>query len=268
MLAFAANSILARMALVDGESGAWTFTLIRLTSGALALAILTRFSLRKAGNWRGAISLLIYVAGFSFAYLQLDAGLGALVLFATVQFTMLGWALRSGERLTLFQWSGFATALCALIWLLSPSSNGVQGMAAIAMIAAGIGWGSYSLIGRGAEHPTKETAGNFVRASLIALILSPFIFQFAPESAPSNTAIIAALASGILTSGMGYAIWYAALPQLSRIRAGIMQLTVPAIAALGGVIFLAEAMTTRLALSTLVILIGVGMATLSKNDTA
>ena len=263
MLAFAANSVLARYALVDGEAGAWTFTLIRLTSGALALAVLTRFSRLGAGSWRGAISLLVYVAGFSFAYLQLDAGLGALVLFAMVQFTMLGWALRSGERLTLLQWVGLIIAFCALIWLLSPSSSGAEGIAISAMMAAGIAWGAYSLIGRGATNPTQDTAGNFLRASLIALLLSPMIIFLAPEPAPSQTAISAALASGVITSGIGYAIWYSALPHLSRARAGIMQLSVPAIAALGGVIFLAEPLTTRLGLSTLAVLVGVGLATLA-----
>ena len=264
MLAFAANSILARLALLDDEAGAWTFSLIRLTSGAVVLAFLTRFSLRGAGSWRGAISLLIYVVGFSYAYLQLGAGLGALILFATVQFTMLGWALRSGERLHALQWAGFIIAFIALIWLLSPSSSGATGLAILAMIAAGIGWGAYSLIGRGATQPIMDTAGNFIRASVIAVLLSPLVVLIAPEPAPTKTVIWAALASGVITSGLGYAIWYAALPQLTRARAGIMQLTVPALAALGGVIFLAEPLTTRLAVSTLVILSGVGLATLPR----
>ena len=264
MLAFAANSILARLALLDGEAGAWTFSLIRLTSGAVVLACLTRFSLHGAGSWRGAVSLLIYVVGFSFAYLQLGAGLGALILFSAVQFTMLGWALRSGERLHALQWAGFIIAFTALIWLLSPSSSGATGLASLAMIAAGIGWGAYSLIGRGATQPTMDTAGNFIRASVIAVLLSPLVVLIAPEPAPTKTVIWAALASGVITSGLGYAIWYAALPQLTRARAGIMQLTVPALAALGGVIFLAEPLTTRLAVSTLVILSGVGLATLPR----
>lgn len=267
MIAFAANSILARYALAEGGSGAWSFTLIRLVSGALALAMLAKFRVRNAGSWRGAASLLVYVAGFSFAYLALGAGLGALILFAVVQFTMVGWALKSGEHLAPLQWAGLASAFAALVWLLSPSiSTPSSGLAILSMIAAGLGWGAYSLIGRGSTSPTRDTAGNFVRASLMALPLSPLIFWLHPEALPGNTAIAAGLASGIITSGLGYAIWYAVLPQMGRAEAGILQLSVPAIAALGGVAFLSEPLTFRLALSATIILVGVGLATLRKRS--
>lgn len=263
MLAFAANSILARMALVDGGAGAMTFSLIRLLSGALVLACLIGFRLRGAGSWRGGACLLLYVMGFSFAYLQLGAGLGALILFASVQFTMVGWALRSGERLTALQWAGLVIAFAALVWLLSPGTSGVSVFASAAMITAGIGWGAYSLLGRGARAPTRETAGNFARASLIALLFAPALFLLNPEPAPTQLGILAALASGIFASGLGYAIWYAALPGLGRAQAGILQLSVPALAAIGGVIFLSEPISLRLTLSTLIILSGVGLATLA-----
>ena len=265
MIAFAANSVLARFALVDGGSGAWSFTLIRLISGALALALLARLRLRNAGSWKGAASLLIYVAGFSYAYLALGAGFGALVLFAMVQFTMVGWALRSGERLSALQWTGLAAAFAALIWLLSPSlSAPSSGVAILSMTAAGIGWGAYSLIGRSSKSPTRDTAGNFLRASFIALLLSPLVLMPHPEAIPGETAIAAALASGVITSGLGYAIWYSVLPALGRAQAGILQLSVPAIAALGGVLFLSEPLTFRLALSAAIILAGVGIATLRR----
>ncbi len=265
MIAFAANSVLARFALVDGASGAWSFTLIRLISGALALALLVRLKVKGTGSWKGAVSLLIYVAGFSYAYLALGAGFGALVLFAVVQFTMVGWALKSGERLSALQWAGLIAAFGALVWLLSPSlSAPSSGFAILAMMAAGMGWGAYSLIGRSSKAPTRDTAGNFLRASLIALLLTPLIFFALPEARPGNTAIAAALASGIITSGVGYAIWYGVLPALGRAQAGILQLTVPAIAALGGVLFLSEPLTLRLALSAAIILGGVGLATLRR----
>ena len=156
MIAFAANSVLARFALVDGASGAWSFTLIRLISGALALALLVRLKMKGTGSWKGAASLLIYVAGFSYAYLALGAGFGALVLFAVVQFTMVGWALKSGERLSALQWAGLIAAFGALVWLLSPSLNTPSsGLAILAMMAAGMGWGAYSLIGRSSKAPTQ-----------------------------------------------------------------------------------------------------------------
>ncbi len=263
MIAFAANSVLARFVLVDGASGAWSFTLIRLISGALALAVLVRLRVRQTGSWKGAVSLLIYVAGFSYAYLALGAGFGALVLFAMVQFTMVGWALRSGERLSVPQWAGLLAAFGALVWLLSPSlRTPSSGFAILSMIAAGIGWGAYSLIGRSSTQPTRDTAGNFLRASLIALALTPVVSFMRPEVMPGQTAILAGLASGIFTSGIGYAIWYGVLPSLARAQAGILQLSVPAIAAIGGVLFLTEPLTARLAVSAMIILAGVGIATL------
>ena len=266
MLAFAANSILNRYALVDGGSGAWTFTVIRLVAGAFMLAALSRFQL-KDGSWRGAIMLLVYAAGFSYAYLALGAGLGALILFTAVQFTMLGQGLVSGERLTGLQWAGTALAFSAMIWLLGPGANRPEPWAVAAMTAAGIGWGVYSLLGRGVKAPLNATSGNFARAAIIALLLSLPIFWSFPEIKPSGTAIIAAITSGAITSGIGYAIWYAALPGLTRMQAGVMQLSVPAIAALGGVLFLGEILTSRLMISTAVILFGVGIATLERPKT-
>lgn len=268
MTAFAGNSILNRYALIDGDLGAWTFTLIRLISGTVMLALLTKFRL-KEGSLMGAISLLIYAGGFSYAYITMDAGLGALILFAMVQFTMLGAGVQAGERLSPRQWCGAGVAFAALIWLLWPNHNSDTGqgpayLAVLSMAAAGIGWGVYSLVGRKSPNPLLSTAGNFTRASLIALILTIPVLFLSPEIKASSHAVIAAVVSGALTSGVGYAIWYTVLPKLTRSQAGIMQLSVPAIAAIGGIIFLSEVLTQRVAISTALILLGVGLATLSK----
>ena len=266
MLAFAANSLLARLALAEDGAGAWGFSLIRILSGALVLALLVRRHLAGAGSWQGAVSLLVYVAGFSFAYLALDAGLGALVLFASVQLTMIGWALVRGDRLGVLQWSGLALASAALVWLLSPGGAAPPPLAVAAMLAAGIGWGAYSLIGRSATQPTAATAGNFLRAGLIALALTPVVLVAAPEALPSGTALLAAVASGALASGLGYAIWYGALPGLGRAQAGALQLSVPPLAALGGTVFLNEPLTARLVLATLAILAGIGLVLFTARD--
>lgn len=266
MVAFAANSLLARLALAEDGAGAWGFSLIRILSGALVLALLVRRHLAGAGSWQGAVTLLVYVAGFSFAYLALDAGLGALVLFASVQLTMIGWALVRGDRLGVLQWSGLALAFAALVWLLSPGGAAPAPLAVAAMLAAGIGWGAYSLIGRSATQPTAATAGNFLRAGLIALALTPLVLIAAPEALPSRTALLAAIASGALASGLGYAIWYGALPGLGRAQAGALQLSVPPLAALGGTVFLSEPLTVRLVLATLAILAGVSLVLFTARD--
>ena len=267
LLAFAGNSILNRYALIDSGSEPWSFTVIRLVSGAIMLAALTGFQYR-GGTWKGAIALLSYAAFFSYAYLVLDAGLGALILFTWVQFTMLGRAAAIGERFSIVQWTGTILAFLALAWLLWPSENAIiTGYSSIlalgSMSFAGISWGIYSLIGRGATDPIAETSGNFSRATLIALIVSVPVMLFRPEPLPGTPAFLAAVTSGALTSGLGYAVWYSILPFLSRMQAGVMQLSVPAIASIGGVLLLGEVLTQRLAISTILILFGVGIATLS-----
>ncbi len=271
LLAFAGNSVLNRYALLQGGSEAWNFALIRLVAGAITLAVLTGFRV-KSGNWSGGLSLLAYAVFFSFAYLVLDAGLGALILFTFVQFTMLGRGVFTGERLTPPQWAGAALAFIAMAWLLWPKSNALITSpsiywALIAMSIAGVSWGAYSLIGRSATDPLKETSGNFARAALLALILTVPITLINPEPIPALPVIIAAILSGAVTSALGYAIWYAILPQLSRIQAGVMQLSVPAIAAFGGVLFLDEHLTQRLVICTALILLGVGIATTPQKST-
>ncbi len=264
MIAFAANSVLGRLGLVETDIGAGSFALIRLASGAAVLVLLVLIqSKRPAGTWAGGLALLTYAAFFSYAYIAMPAGTGAVILFGVVQITMLGYGLLKGEKLSGLQWLGFVIALVALVWLVSPSLDAPPLLAATSMMLAGIGWGIYSLLGRAAGDPTAATAGNFGRATLLALPILGIALYFAGETAPGWDGVLLAVLSGAVTSGLGYAIWYAALKELSATRAGIAQLTVPAIAAIGGVLFLGEAITLRFTLATLAILGGVALAALT-----
>ncbi|MEM1035387.1 MAG: DMT family transporter [Pseudomonadota bacterium] len=264
MIAFAANSVIGRLALIEGEIGAGSFALIRLLSGAVALlAILAVQRIRPLGSWSGALALLSYAGFFSYAYIALPAGTGAVILFAVVQVTMIGWGIGKGERPDALQWIGLLMAFAALIWLVSPGVEAPSLLASFSMIIAGLGWGVYSLLGRGAGNPTAMTAGNFVRASLIACLIAPMLLLSSPEPLPSGRGIGLAVLSGALTSGLGYAVWYTALKGLTATRASIAQLSVPAIAAIGGVLFLSEPITLRFALATALILGGVALATLT-----
>lgn len=264
MIAFAANSVLGRLGLSETHIGAGSFALIRLASGAAFLALLCLARSRRiGGSLSGGIALLTYAGCFSYAYIALPAGLGAIILFAMVQITMLGWGLMRGERLSRQQWVGFLIAVLALIWLLSPSLEAPPLWASLLMAIAGIGWGAYSLQGRASKDPTATTTGNFIWASALAMPLLGLLCVWAPEPIPAWDGIALAIASGAITSGLGYVIWYAALKSLSATRAGIAQLTVPAIAALGGVIFLAEPVTLRFAFATSAILGGVALAVLT-----
>jgi len=266
MIAFAANSVLGRLGLVDAGIGPGSFAAIRLVSGAVLLCLLVgpRGSL-ASGTWAGALALLVYAAFFSYAYLALDAGMGALILFAVVQISMVGAGLLGGERLTSRQWTGFGVAVAGLLWLLSPGLSAPPLAGSAAMAIAGLGWGVYSLLGRQAgSDPTARTAGNFARASLIGCLLLPIALMVEGEPEPALYGIALAITSGAITSGLGYAIWYAALPSLSATRAGIAQLTVPVIAALGGVLFLGELLTLRFAVSSVIILGGVAIATMAQ----
>ena len=268
MVAFAANSVLNRLALSDHDIGPWSFTAIRFISGAIILAIIAKPKLAyKAGNWRSASALFLYGSLFSFAYLMLSAGTGALILFAAVQITMIAGGLLAGERLRAIQWAGTIIAVLGLIYLMSPSLETPPLIGALMMMGAGIGWGLYSLRGKSAGDPVAKTGGNFIRTALICLIISPLIFMLLPETAMTPKGVLLALTSGVVTSGLGYVIWYMALKDLTAIRAGIAQLTVPVIAAIGGMIFISEPMTWRFTITALVILGGVGVATMTKHKT-
>ena len=263
MAAFAANSVLARLALADGAMDAAGFTGLRLVSGALVLAGI----LALRGGWRpraglggslwGAAALLVYALGFSLAYLRLGAGTGALVLFAAVQIGMLGWGVGRGDRPGALEWAGFGIAVAFLGLLLAPGVTAPDPLGAGMMAVAGLAWAAYSLIGRGSGAPLIDTAGNFLRCVPVALLLIlPGLV--AQSGSPAGWAL--AVASGALASGLGYAVWYSVLPALSRTNAAFVQLTVPAIAAIGGVLFIAEPLTPRLAISAAGILGGVAIA--------
>ena len=261
MLAFAANSILNRMALEDGTTGPAAFAAIRLVAGALCLWVLVA---ARGGGWRplwqpsGATSLALYVLGFSFAYVSLPAGVGALILFGGVQITMFAGALILRDPVPARRWAGAALAFAGLVWLLWPAGGATPDPAGAGlMAAAAFGWGIYSLLGRGTTDPLRATAGNFVFAAPLGLIT---LFLL-PDSATPQGAVLAVL-SGALTSGCGYALWYAILPGLGSTRAAVAQLCVPVIAAAGGLALLAEGITLRFTLAACLVLGGVLMASL------
>ena len=264
MIAFAGNSILARLALIEGEIGAGSFALIRLLSGAVILCLLCwREQPGHQGSWRGGAALAVYAVFFAFAYLALPTGTGAVILFAVVQFTMIAWGLAQGERLNRLQIAGATVSAACLVWLVSPGLAAPPLLGSVAMICAGLGWGAYSIIGKTARDPLPATAGNFLRASALCIVvLAPLLF-FQPEPFPNPRGVVLALLSGAVTSGLGYALWYTVLPHLGSIRAGVSQLTVPAIAAVGGVLFLSEPITWRFAIATTGILGGVALAVLT-----
>lgn len=264
MLAFAANSVLARLALAGADSDPLAYTGIRLGAGALVLVAIAwwrpaggRVAARIAGSWAGAASLLVYALAFSVAYVMIGAGPGALILFASVQITMLGWAVAHGDRPPALAWAGMAIAFAALVYLLSPGLVAPPLAGAALMALAGAAWGAYSLIGRGSRSALADTAGNFLRCAPAGVVLIGAGVVIAP---PSAAGIAYALGSGALASGLGYIIWYSVLPGLSRTGAALVQLTVPAIAALGGVALIGEALSWRLVIATVGILGGVALS--------
>ena len=264
MLAFAGNSLLCRAALRPEAIDAASFTSIRLVSGALVLWLILRLRVRGAagtGSWTSALALFAYAAGFSFAYRDLTAATGALLLFGAVQATMIGHGLARGERLRLLQWWGLFAAMAGLVALLLPGLSAPQPVAAALMLSAGVAWGVYSLRGKGAGDPTRVTAGNFLRAVPIAAVAS---LAMAGHWHANAVGIGLAIASGALTSGIGYAIWYTALPALKATQAATVQLSVPLIAALGAVLLLGEPMSPRLIGATIAIIGGIALVILSR----
>ena len=258
MLAFAGNSILCRAALRDTTIDAASFTTIRLIAGALTLALIVRFrtSSPGKGNPLSAAALFAYAAAFSFAYRSLTAATGALLLFGAVQTTMIGIGLWTGERLRPSQAVGLAAACAGLLFLLLPGLSAPPLAGALLMLAAGAAWGLYSLRGRGAGDPTTITAGNFLYASPFAIVLTLATW---PPGGLNTRGTLYALASGALTSGVGYAVWYTALRGLRPTQAAAIQLCVPVLVTLAGIIFLNEPLTTRLALAAIAILGGIAL---------
>lgn len=265
MIAFAANSVLARLALADGGLEPLGYTGIRLASGAIVLFALVRLADRKigrrstglGGTWWQAGALLGYAAAFSAAYVMLGASTGALILFGSVQLGMLTRAVATGDRPGSIEWLGFLLAFGALVYLVSPGLAAPDPLGAALMIAAGLFWAAYSLMGRGSKSPLTDTAGNFIRCLPVAAILMAAGLS---SHGASPAAIAYAIASGALASGIGYAVWYAVLPLLSRSRAALVQLSVPAIAAVGAVLFISEPLGLRLIVASLAALGGIAIA--------
>jgi drug/metabolite transporter (DMT)-like permease len=274
MLAFAANSIFARLALGAAEIDAAGYTGVRMLAGAVTLALLLAYqrrpvaiggAFRTGSRWITAAALLGYAIAFSYAYQYLGAGMGALILFATVQTSMLGWALIKGDRPGLIALAGMAVALGAFVYLVSPGLVAPHPLGAALMIVAGLSWAVYSLLGRGSKEPLVDTAYNFILAVPVSLALCALSLA---QGLPSQLGLVWAIASGALASGVGYAIWYRALPRLSRSSAAIVQLTVPAIAAAGGILFIGETLTWRLIIASALILGGIAIALTARRKPA
>ena len=264
LLAFAGNSLLCRAALRESQIDADSFTAIRLCSGALVLYLLVRARPglpAGQGSWASALALFAYAAAFSFAYLSLPAGTGALLLFGAVQASMIAWGYIKGERLRGLQLAGLTLGIGGLVGLLLPGLSAPPLVGSLLMIGAGVAWGAYSLRGKGAGDPTRVTAGNFLRTVPMALLLSALTLSQARVDA-AGTAY--AVASGAITSGLGYALWYGALPALRSSTAATLQLSVPVIAAVGGIVLLGEPPTLRLLLAALAILGGIGLVIRSR----
>lgn len=269
MLAFAANSLLCRLALGQGLIDAASFATVRVVAGAvmLALILLPRWRARGrcAPDWRAAVMLFLYMAGFSFAYATLSAGTGALILFSAVQLTMFVVALRGGEHFPMLSWLGLAIAVAGLLYLVSPGLTAPDPLGAALMTVAGIAWGVYSLQGRAAADPLESTANNFVCAVPMVIAVSLF---FINEFRVSAAGLALAVTSGAVTSGLGYVAWYAALRRLPRTRAATVQLSVPVIAAVGGVALLAEPITVRLLIASTATLGGVWIVLAQRSSAA
>lgn len=283
MIAFASNSLLCRAALKNTTIDAATFTFVRIISGALMLWLSTqlrgrsideassvvegpsRRSLRDAGNWPSALALYIYAAAFSFAYLHLSAGTGALLLFGAVQATMILSGLRGGERFRAIQLVGFLAAMIGLVVLVFPGLSAPPLAGSILMLSAGVAWGVYSLRGKTQRDATAATTGNFVRAAPFAALLSICMIGWMHLD---SLGIIYAVISGAITSGIGYVIWYSALPALKATSAATVQLSVPVLAAAGGIILLGEPLTLRFLVASVAILGGIFLVVIEKRQPA
>lgn len=259
MLAFAGNSLLCRLGLKDTGIDAASFTSVRVLAGAITLGLLVRIrggTVRSAGSWLSALALFAYAAAFSFAYLSLPVATGALLLFGAVQATMIGYGLFTGERLRNWQVIGLLCACGGLAGLLFPGFSAPPLYGSILMLGAGVAWGAYSLRGRGAGDPLSVTAGNFLRAVPFALALG---IALLPRHSLDPIGLSYAIASGALTSGVGYAIWYTAVRGLSATSAATVQLSVPVITAIGGILFLDETISLRLLVASVAILGGIAL---------
>jgi drug/metabolite transporter (DMT)-like permease len=271
MIAFASNSLLCRAALKQTSIDAASFTFVRVFSGAVVLCLImnlrrmmrTTQSVGIGGNWISALALLLYAAGFSFAYVAVAAGTGALLLFGAVQATMILWGLHKGERLRAIQIFGLIVAMTGLVVLLFPGLTAPPLFGSILMLGAGIAWGVYSLRGKEGKNPVAATTGNFLRAVPFAAAISIVFFRWLDLDLAGVTY---AIISGAITSGLGYVIWYTVLPSLKAASAATVQLSVPVLAAAGGILLLGERLTWRYLLASVAVLGGIALVLLEKND--
>lgn len=259
LLAFAANSVFCRLALGNGDIDAAGFTLIRLFSGAMVLSVVVllthrRDSQRSKGSWSSSWMLFIYAICFSYAYISLDTGTGALLLFGSVQITMIAISLRNGNHLHASEWIGLAMAFLGLCYLVLPGISTPSANGFILMTIAGIAWGIYTLRGKASSNPLADTGYNFIRTLPLQLILLSVAY---PMISLTTQGVILAILSGVVASGIGYSIWYLALPLLSTTQAAVLQLSVPIIAAFGGLIWIGEGITQRLMISAVLTLGGI-----------
>jgi len=266
LIAFAANSLFCRMALAQGYIDAWNFTIIRLLSGAVCLSVimviythnlkrkgtLNHAILDDKGSWRSSISLLIYALCFSIAYVELDTGTGALILFSAVQLTMIGWGIYKKERLSAVQWLAFVVAVSGFVYLMLPSAAVPSLLGAFLMALSGVAWGVYSIRGKVCASPLRTTSFNFIR-SLIAIPIL-FLVGMVYLKDVSIEGVLLACASGAIASGIGYSLWYVAMPLLKNTQAAIVQLCVPVLAAIAGVLFLSEQLTIEFIVASAIIL--------------
>jgi len=269
LIAFAANSVLGRMALAQGDIDPGNFTLLRLLSGAFSLIIISLFVQKKpirlvarSGQWPSSFALLLYAVAFSYGYVSLDTATGALILFTAVQLTMLIVSYLKGQRFSIMEWTGLIIAFIGFLILIAPNlQSGSTAIGIILMSLSGMAWGAYTLLGKGAVNPTLLTTGNFIRSALLAL---PLLLVSLPFDSISMLGIALAIASGALASGVGYALWYWVLPNLSTSQAAVCQLLVPALAAIGGIMFANDTLTTVLIVSLLVIVSGILLVIFAK----
>ena len=266
MIAFAGNSLLCRAALKQTRIDAASFTFVRIFSGAAALWLIMKMrgnAWKDAGNWSSALALFAYAAAFSFAYNSLAAGTGALLLFGAVQATMILWGFRKGERLHTIQIVGLVVAATGLVVLLLPGLSAPPLSGSILMLGAGAAWGIYSLRGKVEKNPVSSTAGNFLRAVPLAAIVSIMLF---PSARLDRAGIGYAVISGAIASGLGYVIWYTALSGLKAASAATVQLSVPVLAATGGILLLGEPITFRYLIASIAVLGGIALVIIEKNS--
>ncbi len=266
LIAFAGNSVLCRLALADGSIDAASFSTVRLVSGAIALLLILHATSRgkrpaSYGSWMSAAMLFTYAVCFSFAYVSLDTGIGALILFGMVQTTMVAGALWAGDRPSVPEWVGWLLAVSGFVYLVSPGLTAPSPFGSVLMGIAGIGWGIYSLRGRNEPFALAGTTYNFVRSVPLVIVVSAMTLKDVHLSA---NGILLATMSGAITSGVGYSIWYTALRSISSMQAAMVQLSVPVLAAAGGILFLAESVSLRLIISGLLILGGIFLAIFGK----